>query len=293
MGVIAVICAFAAALFGVFYGLRVWYLREAARERLLADVGGTGSGAAADEGGWFSIVAGPAPIVERYHWVCVIFAILLWVILRYTAGMVLSFSIVISAIVLLLCLQVEAMIAERRLAKIESSLANAIDLMVGALRSGATIVAAVENAAREVRGPLSLLLLELLSRVRYGDDPEKSLEQLTGRVPLDSFRLFTTTLAVNWRSGGALSPSLAAICRSIRDRIEVGRRLRALTLHTRLTMITLLLITYLMGYVMWSYRPDQVVGFLQNPIGRTLVLTVILLQGIGIYWLTSLSKVKY
>jgi branched-subunit amino acid permease len=64
-------------------------------------------------------------------------------------------------------------------------------------------------------------------------------------------------------------------------------------MHTWLTMLTLFAISYLLLYVMFTYRPQHVVDFIGHPLGALLFLAVILLQAVGFVWLTSLSRVKF
>lgn len=286
MIVVAYLAAFVAVLYAAFYGLRVWYLREAARDRLLEN--GT-----SPTDRWLAFLAGPAPIIERYYWVCWIIGLAAFFLLLLGVGMWLPFALAIGVLIYLVTVEVEATIAEYRLARVETDLANAVDLMVGSLRAGGSLGTALESAAYEVGGRMGKLLQEVLERVRYGDDAETVLSQSCARVPSESYQLFAMTLAVNWRSGGALSPSLAAVGKSIRDRIEVGRRLRAMTVQTRFTMSILLFITYFIAYVMFVFRPDQVQAFLDNSIGALSVAAVILLQAVGIFWISRMTRVRY
>ena len=292
MGIqIAFLCALIIVAFGLLYWLRVSMLREGARDRLLREAGNGG-------GSFWDALAGPAPLVERYSWLCwilgiALFAMLLWARPVDFGPLTVWITAAISVVFLLVLLQLEAIVANGRLSRMEVALANAIDLMVSSLRSGGSIVDSIDTAGREVGGPLGSVTHDLLTRIRYGDDPHKVLVRFSDRVPLDSFRLFATTLAVNWETGGAVSPSLAAVGRSIRDRIEIRRRLAALTMHTWLTMLTLFAISYLLLYVMFTYRPQHVVEFIGHPLGALMFLAVILLQAVGFVWLTSLSRVKF
>lgn len=298
MQTIGLASALVVVVFGIVYFLREWYVREAATGRLVRQVGGDNGAAAAPNGFLSRFAGGPAPLVERYHWACWLVGIGVFLLLLFFRpigfGALTTFVfLAVAAVVLLILLQLEVIVAEGRLAKMEAALANAIDLMVSSLRSGASIIDAIDTAGREIGGPLGSVTHDILTRIRYGDNPQKVLVRFADRVPLDSFRLFATTLAVNWDTGGALSPSLAAVGRSVRDRIEIRRRMRALTVHTWLTMMVLFAISYILLYVMVAYRPEHVLAFIANPIGAAMFLAVILLQALGFVWLTSLSRVKF
>jgi Flp pilus assembly protein TadB len=141
-------------------------------------------------------------------------------------------------------------VARRRLL-LEAQLADALDLMIATLRAGGSVLAALEVAVREGRSPLRQQLQEVLGRVRYGDDPPEVLRALERRVPLETFRLFCVALSVHWEVGGSLAPILATVGDTIRDRIELSRRLRSLTTQSRVSTIAILGTTYFIALVVW------------------------------------------
>jgi Flp pilus assembly protein TadB len=234
-----------------------------------------------------------APFVRR-HW------LLPWMLgaliaagLHWWLNLHWVFALLGGAIVGLLGGVWDAIRITRASALIESQLANAIDLMVGALRAGASLPAAIESALSESKPPLRHELEEVLGRLRLGDDPRSVFNGLMARVPLETFRLFSATLATHWEVGGSLAPTLATVGRTIRDRIEVSRRIRSLTTQSRVSTIAILGATYFIALVMWRNDPMRMQEFLATDIGRTLVAGSILLQAIGIVWATQIGKVRY
>jgi Flp pilus assembly protein TadB len=189
--------------------------------------------------------------------------------------------------------QGEAWLAGRRTARIEAQLSDAIDLMVGALRGGAGVLGALENAAAESRPPLRPQLEELLGRVRYGDDPQAVLRALVARVPLETFQLFASALSVHWEVGGSLAPTLANVGRTIRDRIEIARRIHALTAQSRASIAGVLGVTYFLALMVWRSDPARMVAFLQTTVGRGLVSAAVVLQAVGIVWSAAVSRLRY
>jgi len=199
----------------------------------------------------------------------------------------------IALIIGLLGGQIEAGIAEGRLIKIESQLADAIDLMVGTLQAGGGLTVALENAGREIHKPLSRYLTEMLGRIRYGDDPQTVIRRLPTLIPLESFRLFATALSVHWEVGGSLAPTLATVGRTVRDRIDISRRIRSLTAQTRVSTVVLLLVTYTLALLMWRRDPVHMAAFFRSSIGQTLIAITLVLQAVGIIWQSALSKLRF
>jgi len=186
----------------------------------------------------------------------------------------------------------EDLLAERRLMKLESQLADTIDLLVGALQAGAGLAAALGRAAEAARMPLRPLLEDMSRRLRLGDDPEGVFREPASRVPLASFRLFALSLGTQWETGGSLAPALSLVGRSVRDRIGLARRVASQTTAAIGSMIAILVISYGVGLLMWIWEPARVEGFLWTRVGAVAVSVCMVLQSIGLLWMWRLAKVR-
>jgi Flp pilus assembly protein TadB len=195
-----------------------------------------------------------------------------------------------AVVLALLAWQFEAMLAERQVQRVEVQLADAIDLMVGALRAGAGVMNALESAVRESRPPLDGQLDEIVGRIRFGDNPQAVFHNLPQRVPLETFLLFSSALSVNWEVGGSLASTLATVGRTIRDRIEISRRIRGMTTQVRVSIMAVLGLTYFIAAVMWFNDPARMKLFLMTNVGSFFVASAILLQAVGIAWSAHLSR---
>jgi Flp pilus assembly protein TadB len=209
------------------------------------------------------------------------------------AGFAAIYSVTGGLIVGLLGWQIEAWRAERRTHLIETQLADAIDLMVSALRAGAGLTGALENAAFESRAPLAEQLDEVVGRIRFGDAPQSVFRSLTDRVPLETFVLFSSALSVHWEVGGSLAPTLATVGRTIRDRIELSRRIRSMSTQSRVSILAVLGVTYFIALLMWSNDSERMKGFLNTSLGSFFVAGAVLLQSLGVLWSAAISRAKF
>ena len=101
--------------------------------------------------------AAPVAVAHSYlvrhrfaPWICGLVTALL---LHFAIGWALPFVVAVALIVSLQTGQLEAYLAAGRTARIETQLADAIDLMVAALQAGASVADALENAMGESRAP--------------------------------------------------------------------------------------------------------------------------------------------
>jgi tight adherence protein B len=188
---------------------------------------------------------------------------------------------------------VEDFLAAQKAEVIEAQLAAAIYLMVGSLRAGASLLAAFESALEEVGPPLRPYFQEVAGRIRLGDDPRTAVTDLQRYVPLETFRLFAISLAVHWEVGGSLATTLSTVGQTVRDRIELSRRVRAQGVESQASVAVVLLIAYVLAFLMWRTNPDRLEAFVQTGIGTVIVAGVITLQAIGLVWMARLNRSSF
>jgi tight adherence protein B len=188
---------------------------------------------------------------------------------------------------------VEDFLAAQKAEAIEAQLAAAIYLMVGSLRAGASLLAAFESALEEVGPPLRPYFQEVAGRIRLGDDPRSAVSDLQRSVPLETFRLFATSLAVHWEVGGSLATTLSTVGQTVRDRIELSRRVRAQGIESQASVAVVLAIAYVLAFLMWRTNPDRLEAFVQTGIGTAIVAGVITLQAIGLVWMSRLNRSSF
>jgi tight adherence protein B len=232
------------------------------------------------------------PLVRARPWIAYSAGCLLGAGLHYFAGLSTNFAVAFGFIAALLGGQLEQFRVQRTIALIEAQLADALDLMISALSAGTGVFQALEAAAGESRKPLRPQLENLINRIRYGDDPQTVLQTLESNVPLATFRLFAAALSVHWEVGGSLTGPLAVVARTIRDRIELGRRVRSLTVQARASTIAVMLTSYFIAAVMWRTDPARMGAFLGTSLGEWLLAAALVLQGVGIAWSARLSRMK-
>jgi Flp pilus assembly protein TadB len=276
------VIAIVAALVGTIYYWQAVRPRLRARQRLLVEL----------------VKAGEAtpppprrPLTQRYRLLPWLLAVILAVTLMLL-NVPLAICLALGMVTGLLTWQWEVGRLFRVQLQIENQLADVLDLMVGGLRAGSSVMTAMDSAVAETRAPLRPELEDVLARLRMGDYPQEVFQSLTTRVPLETFMLFTSALSVHWEVGGSLAPTLAVVGRAIRDRIALSRRIRALTAEARVSLIAVLAMTYFIALMVWVSDPERMQSFLATGFGAALTAGAVLLQGLGIVWMSILSRLR-
>lgn len=228
-----------------------------------------------------------------------------WIWLPWTIGLVIALSVwaalrwplqyvlAIGAVISLLLNQFESFLHTRHIAKLERQLADAIDIMVGAVSAGAALGPAMDAATLETDRPLKPYLQEISGRIRLGDDPASVFRSLADRVPLETFLLFSSSLAVHYEVGGRLAPTLATVGRTIRDRIEITRRIQSNIAQSQFSTFAILGLIYLIAVIVWRNGPEPMVEFVTSTVGSWFIAGSIIMQAAGIAWMNFISKPKF
>ena len=269
MGAYVLPLGLSAAVGAVLWYWRHTFIRERIRERLRDEA----------EVEVSSLVE---PFARRHYFLPWVGGVAITALLIFLLNCPLNIAIAIGIVSALLLTQLDAWILEIRYSKMESQLADCIDMLVASVQAGASLQSALDGAATDIGKPLGSELQEMVARLRLGDAAVDVFELLRQRVPVETFRLFCTTLSVNWEVGGGLAETLASIGQTIRDRMTTSRQIRTLSTQGRITTIAVLSITYFLAAMMWQSDPPRMIGFLRSTAGQWMVTGALLLQGIGI-----------
>lgn len=277
-------------------GVIAWIYRGVRQNRILSERLLTRPGKVEVEDGEVSAeleLEAPRPWLARRRWIAWVLGTFTGLALIAFLGLALSYAAAIGVMVGVLAHLIEDQWAAKRTLFIEAQLAEAIDLMVASLSAGAGVMEAMESAAAEIKNPLRGELEQVVGRIRFGHEQRDALHGLSERIPLENFHLFSFTLAVHGESGGSLAPTLSTVGESIRDRIGMTRMARSQSAQAQASVVGILLITWFLGVMMWRTAPERFEEFLVAPFGATLTAGAMMLQAVGLVWISKLSKLRF
>ena len=219
-------------------------------------------------------------------------AALLCVLLLLLTPLYLELAIALGMLIGTIAWVADGWIVAARTVRIETQLADALDLLGSSVAAGVGLVESLDGVVREVRGPLRMVLARASERMRLGDDPQRVFEDAQATLPLPAFRLLTHYLSVQWQSGGTLAPGLYAIAETVRDRVNLGRRVHGQTAEARISVLGILVVVYGIAVLAWTNNPDRVEAFLGSGIGGGIAAACVLLQALGIVWMARLTRIE-
>ncbi len=232
------------------------------------------------------------PFARRYRLLPWLIAVPIGIAIAWFWGWPWNIAAGVIFVLALIGSEVDAWIHQWRISRMESQLADAIDILVASVGAGSSLQASLNQAAENSPMPLRGEMQEMVARLRLGDSPPDVFSLLSQRVPTETFRLFATTLTVNWQVGGELGETLAAIGSTIRDRLAIARQLRTLSTQGTLTTFTVLGVVWFMGAMMWQADPPRFLSFVGSTVGSWMIAAALFLQGVGVALVSKISRPK-
>ncbi len=171
---------------------------------------------------------------------------------------------------------------ERRIEKIEQQLPDALQLIAGGLRAGVSLNLALQQVVREGRPPLSEEVDMLLREHRLGIPMDQALEHLARRLPLQAIILVVAAMRIANETGGNLAEALERASTTVRRRLAMEGKIRALTAQGKLQAVVVGLLPVALLLVLGRMEADAMSLMWETPMGWTTLAVITLLESFGI-----------
>jgi tight adherence protein B len=182
--------------------------------------------------------------------------------------------------------------AKKRVAAIESQLAEAVDLMVRSLRVGHPFSSALSIAAEEIQDPLGTELGLIADEVAYGRDAGEALRDFGVRVGLPDIGFLAVAVSIQQKSGGNLAEILDGLSKVIRARFKLFRRVRAITAEAKWSGMFLSGFPILAMIMIQIIKPDYYDPVKGTPLYIPLAIVVGLFLVINVLYMRKMTDIK-
>jgi tight adherence protein B len=152
----------------------------------------------------------------------------------------------------------------QRLKAFEDQLPDTLSLWVNALRSGYSVLQAMEAIAHESPEPTNNEFRRVVQEVQLGIPMQDALDHLHARMPSDDLDLVNTAVNIQREVGGNLAEILESIAHTIRDRIKLKGEIRVLTSQGRITGWIISLLPIVLTLFLYTVSPSYMGGLVEN-----------------------------
>ena len=181
---------------------------------------------------------------------------------------------------------------QRRLARIEQQLPEALDLMGRSMRAGHAFPTALKMVGDELRAPLGSEMRIVFDEVNFGVAMGDALGNLASRVPSTDLRYFVVAVLIQRESGGNLAELLGRISAIIRDRLTLLGEIRTLSAEGRMSAWILSMMPLAVALMMQLSSPDFLRLLYTDPGGRKMLTMALVMMGLGILVIRKVTRIR-
>lgn len=160
----------------------------------------------------------------------------------------------------------------RRLAnQLFRQLPDTIQMVTGAVRSGLPVGEAFRAIAREMPEPTAGQFAAVCSELALGRPPEEAVEGVYQRTQVAEYGFFAVTLGVQMKAGGGLAETLQTLGDTVRQRVALAARAKALAGEVIFSARALSLAPFIVGGLLYLINPQLVDLLFTDPTGRKML----------------------
>jgi Flp pilus assembly protein TadB len=182
--------------------------------------------------------------------------------------------------------------AQRR-TRFADQIDDTVQLIAGSLRAGHGLNRALSGVANEAESPTNEELARVVNETRLGRDLSDSLAFTAERMRSDDFTWVAQAIAINQETGGNLAEVLDQVGRTIRERNQIRRQVRALSAEGRLSGIILVALPIGVFTFLAITQPGYFVPFFETLAGIIALIVAGLLLIVGTIWIALVVRVKF
>jgi tight adherence protein B len=170
----------------------------------------------------------------------------------------------------------------QRLRAFSDQLGDSLNLMVNGLRSGYSVLQAMEAVSREMPAPIANEFARVVQEVQIGLPLDQSLGNMLRRIRSDDLDLVITAINVQREVGGNLAEVLDVISFTIRERVRIKGEVRTLTAQGRYSGYVISLLPIGLALVLFCINKPYVERlFTSGFCGWAMVVCGLLMIGTG------------
>lgn len=180
----------------------------------------------------------------------------------------------------------------KRMAKFEAQVPEALDLIARSLRSGHAFASGLKMVAEEFGEPLGPEFLKTMKEIQYGASTEDALKSLVERVECTDLKYFVISVILQRETGGNLAEIIESIGYIIRERFKLQGKIRVLTAEAKFSAVILISLPFIAVIAMQFMNPGYISTLLTTDIGQMSIGIALGMMFIGVLIMKKMIKIR-
>lgn len=181
---------------------------------------------------------------------------------------------------------------QQRQKKFELQLAEGLDTISNALKTGYSLPQAIDLLVKDGLPPISEEFALAMGEYRLGVPIDKALEKVTERVKSENLKLMVNAISTLRKTGGNLVEIFEHISFVIRERQRIQGRIDVLTSQGKMEALIVGFIPFFMLLVINTMSPDLVAPLFSTFIGWIMLIVVVVMDIIGVILIMKIVNIE-
>jgi tight adherence protein B len=181
---------------------------------------------------------------------------------------------------------------KRRVEKFVLQMIDGLNLMSNGLKSGLSVVQALNLVVQEMPNPIQQEFNLVLSENKLGVSLEESFNNLAKRIQSDDVEMFVTAVNILKETGGNLAETFDTITTTLRERIKVEKKIQAMTAQGFYQGMIIMAIPPGLGLMLFQSDPETMMPLFTTFLGWMVLLGVLVLEVVGFILIMRIVKIE-
>jgi tight adherence protein B len=160
------------------------------------------------------------------------------------------------------------------------------------MRTGFSLLQALESAAAETAEPMKRELNRVLTETRLGRSLEDSLDDCAKRIKSLDLSWAVMAVRIQREVGGNLAELLDNVSETMTQRDRLRGEIRALTAEGRYSGIILGIMPAVFGGLLYSLAPDFMKPLFEDATGWMILGFTVVLSVVGFLWIQKIMDIE-
>lgn len=180
---------------------------------------------------------------------------------------------------------------KRRIKKFERQLPDALVMLSGSLRAGASISIAMDSLIKESPAPLNQEFSLLVRERKLGVDLDAALTNMERRVPLEDLSMALSAIRISREVGGDLAATLEALAETLRRKLTMEGKIESLTSQGKLQGIVMSGLPVFLMLVLLKMEPATMSMMFTTKLGWVVLFIIICMQVLGFMAIRKITAI--
>jgi tight adherence protein B len=182
-------------------------------------------------------------------------------------------------------------LAVQRLKRFEEQLPDALLMVSGAMRAGASLNVALESMVKEQKPPISQEFDLMLREQRLGVDFDTALVNMEKRNPIQDFSLCISGLRISREVGGNLAEILESLSTTLREKATMEGKIRSLTAQGKMQGLIMSCLPLLMMAALNWIEPKAMGTMFTTLFGWATLTVILVMIGLGYVFIRAITTI--